>query len=364
MAVSISNTDSNLSGNTVVLEEQAATITGAYTFDRDPSAPFAVTANSAVVTNLDADKLDGQHGTYYTSADNLSSGTIPQARLGAPQDIGLCEGRLTLTTATPITTSDVTAAGTIYFTPYKGNRIALYDGSSAWTVYAFTELSLALTATSGKPYDVFIYDNSGVPTLETLVWTNDTTRATALTTQNGILVLTGSTTRRYVGTFYASGTNQTEDSYAKRYVWNYYNRVRRPMRVLEATNTWTYTTATYRQANGSTANQLDMVIGVNEVPLAAQVTAIAENSSGNVQFRAAIGLDSTSAVATGSVTGTARPTTAGHRATATASLRTFPGVGRHFAAWLEHSAATGTTTWIGDDGGTTDQTGIHGEIEG
>ena len=59
MAVSVLNTDANLSGNTIALLEVAGTATALWTFDRDPSAPFAVTASSAVVANLDADKLDG-----------------------------------------------------------------------------------------------------------------------------------------------------------------------------------------------------------------------------------------------------------------------------------------------------------------
>ena len=47
------------------------TQTGLITFDRDPSAPFAVTASSAVVTNLDADLLDGFHETSFAKlADN------------------------------------------------------------------------------------------------------------------------------------------------------------------------------------------------------------------------------------------------------------------------------------------------------
>jgi hypothetical protein len=50
---------------------QSWTQTGLITFDRDPSAPFAVTASSAVVPNLDADKLDGFHETSFAKlADN------------------------------------------------------------------------------------------------------------------------------------------------------------------------------------------------------------------------------------------------------------------------------------------------------
>lgn len=43
----------------------AQTITPLKTFDRNPSAPFAVTAGSAVVANLDADLLDGEEGDFY-----------------------------------------------------------------------------------------------------------------------------------------------------------------------------------------------------------------------------------------------------------------------------------------------------------
>lgn len=59
MAVSIANTTANVSGQTVTLAGRDHTITGSWTFDRDPSAPFTVSAGSAVVTNLDADKVDG-----------------------------------------------------------------------------------------------------------------------------------------------------------------------------------------------------------------------------------------------------------------------------------------------------------------
>jgi len=57
------------------------TQTGLVTFDRDPDVPFAVTSGSAVVTNLDADLLDGEQGSAYHNATNLNAGTVPLARL-------------------------------------------------------------------------------------------------------------------------------------------------------------------------------------------------------------------------------------------------------------------------------------------
>ncbi len=52
----------------------AATISGLWTFDRGANAPFAVDAASLVVTNLDADKLDGQHRVLKINADHTHQG--------------------------------------------------------------------------------------------------------------------------------------------------------------------------------------------------------------------------------------------------------------------------------------------------
>lgn len=57
--ISVANTSTNLSGKTLLAAERDNTITGQQTFSRAPSAPFVVQAGSAVVSNLDADKVDG-----------------------------------------------------------------------------------------------------------------------------------------------------------------------------------------------------------------------------------------------------------------------------------------------------------------
>lgn len=359
MSVSVLNTTSGLSGKTLVLAESTATITGLHTFDLDPSAPFAVTSGSAAVTNLDADKLDGQDGTYYTNATNLASGTVPAARLTNGVGSMVCNGRLSLTAGVAVTTADVTAAGTLYFIPYFGNGIALHDGTN-WVVKALTQTSVAIPAVANQVYDVFYFD-IGTPTLDLVAWTNDTTRATALTTQDNVYVKLGSSARRYVGTIRTTGTvSQCEDSFAKRYVWNYYNRVPRIGRVIEATDNWTYTLAAYRQANNSTANQLDFVIGVAEVELQVNVVAMAANAS-SVAVAVGIGEDGLTLKA-GTINAlTAAGTLAGP---AMASLRTYPAVGRHYYAWIEWSAASGTTTWYGDNGALITQSGIHGMVLG
>ena len=277
------------------------------------------------------------------------------------------EGRLTLATGTPVTTTDQTAKTALYYTPYKGNRIALYDGSSSWNTYSFSELSIAVPSTANQMYDIFVYANSGAATLELIAWTDATTRATPLTTQDGRLVLSGATTRRYVGSFSTTGTSgQTEDSLTKRYVWNYYNRVVRPLAALEGTSTWTYTTAAFRQANANAANQIDFVIGVSEDAVVASVSASARNTAGPgaTDMVVGIGLDNTSSNSA-TVNGSTVNAGASVRTPVTSQYKGFPGIGRHYLAWLEFSDATGSTLWFGTGGAYTRyQAGIIGEIWG
>lgn len=83
MSVTVTNTTASLTGKTLLKAEDSQTITGQKTFDIGASSPFLVNVGAAKVSNLDADKLDGQEGTYYTNASNLASGTVPDARFPA-----------------------------------------------------------------------------------------------------------------------------------------------------------------------------------------------------------------------------------------------------------------------------------------
>lgn len=379
--ISVTNTDSDLSGNTVVTAEGARAITGLLTFNRSPSAPFAVQAGSGSVANLDADKLDGLDSTYFLNLSNATAGTVPSARLGTgtankttvyrgdqtfqPFASSVCNGRLTLTSGVPVTPTDVTGATTIYFTPYGGAYIGLYDGSTGWDVLKFAETSLALgTLTSGLPYDVFGFNNSGTLNTELLAWTNGTTRATALVLQDGVYCKTGALTRRYLGTFYTTSTTATEDSATKRFVWNYYNRVPRTLFKTEATASWTYTTATWRQANAAAANKVEVIVGVAEPILDLHLLVAAVNTTG-ANVSAGIGEDSTSAVATAGALSVFNTFNTGQAWTTGAVVRKVPAVGYHFYAWLEISGAAGTTTWYSAQATFTgNQSGLAGSFAG
>lgn len=127
------------------------------------------------------------YGTYTASGTTITrnrvqSSTGSALNLSGSQTIALVEpasnivqlsrfipeGRLTLTTAVPVLTSDVTGAGTIYYTPYTGDQVPVYDGVR-WVPKTFTELSQALSDNTKSPaaaeawccYDLFVWNDSG-----------------------------------------------------------------------------------------------------------------------------------------------------------------------------------------------------------
>jgi hypothetical protein len=309
-------------------------------------------------------------GSLDSGLSAVSYGVVSAANTSEPfiGDTYVCEGRLTLTSGTPVTITDVTAAETVYFAPFRGNAVDIYDATAMrWVRYKISQLSVDVPDAT-QMNDVFIYNNAGTLTLDVTAWTNDTTRATALTTQDGVLVKSGATGRRYIGSFYSTtaGNGQTEDSIAKRYVWNYYNRVDRSMRVVDATNSWVWTTDTWQQANASAANQIEYVQGFSEDPVTAEVFGTSTNATATASAAVGIGLDVTNADSSQIRTPgtTINQTTVAARQTHVAKYVGFPGVGRHFLAWIERSEAAGTTTWYGDNGGLYTQAGISGVIKG
>lgn len=271
----------------------------------------------------------------------------------------VANGRLTLTSLTPVTTSDVTGATTVYYTPYNGNRLGLWTGSQ-WRVYVFSEMSLALgTITSGANYDVFAVANGDQIRLELgTAWSSDTARAAAISLKDGVYVQTTEPRRRYLGTFRTTATTTTEDSKTKRFLWNVNNRVRRNMSLIEGTDFWTYTTAAWRAANNSTANRFEVVRGLDEDAASATVV-VTVNTSATITVGPGIGLDSTTANSAQIYGGFC---VNGAFSQLQSDYRGCPGPGYHYLQWIEYSTASGSTTWYGDNGSAFWQSGMVGEV--
>lgn len=318
------------------------------------------------------DPTRAKHAANKRYVDNVS--------IGAPG------ARLSLTTAVPVTSADVTAGTTLFLVPYKHNLTKIWDGTQD-VIFVRNEISLGLNSNSGhtgyhqsgKAFDVFEYARAGAAVLGTSpAWTNDTTRGFSLARRNGRLVNAASIVLRYgtlsgdtetvaadlanyVGTFYCTANGQTEDSLVKRFLWNMYNRVLRPMRVIDTTDTWTYTLGTIRQARASTANQLDFIRGLDEDPVWAIVLSRMNNDSASQAGFVQIGLDSTTAAVAGCLM-TGGAGAVGTTLPLTAHWSGLPGLGRHFLAWLENTSGIGTTTFTGDGATTHVQSGLHAGV--
>lgn len=273
------------------------------------------------------------------------------------------QGRLTTESGVSISTGNRTAQSTLYYTPYNGNQLAVYDGTR-WRLYSFTEISIALSGlTTDKNYDVFVYDNAGTLTLElSAAWTNDTTRADALALQDGVYVKSGTTTRRYLGTIRTTNTTTTEDSATKRFVWNAYNRSIRPLFVEETTSSWTYSTTTWRQLNNSAANQVNVVAGLAVSPVRLFACGAASCTSITGAPSVSIGRDSTSDPADNLVGINCNLAVIDITAPSYRQMYEMVPLGYHYYAALEIAANAGTTTFRGQ---ATElrRTGIVGDFE-
>ncbi len=340
-------------------------------------------------------------------------------------------GRLTLSSGVPVTTSDVTGAGTLYFTPYKHDKISLFDGTR-WKKYTFSEISLALTSLiKGVVYDIFLYDNSSTLTLEALALkkvaasnsptagankvinltdtaglvigmevtvkdgtnsevTNITavvastsitvdnlanayttpdvygypTRATAIVQQNGRMVKSGATTRRYLGSIRISrtATAQCEDTMQERFVYNYDNRVTRILKCTDTTNSWTDTSASVKAANASVAygvGRVGFVLGVSEDIVRARYWQPGTASAAGTTVGGCIGLNRT---LTNDADYYGMVTVSGGICVQTLSEYTgHPPIGSNYLQ-RETIGAT-TTTYYGDNGGTAVKCGMVVEIQ-
>lgn len=277
-------------------------------------------------------------------------------------------GRVTLTSATPVTTANVSAATNIYYTPYAGDLVPIYSGS--WTETTCSELTLALDSNaghtgyhqSGKNFDLWIVNDSGTLRMGTgSAWTNDITVADARTRVNGILLNSASITFRYgsgandyatvaaqratlVGTVRMTANGQTEDSETKRFISNLYCRLRRKLKIAFSSS-HAYTTNSWRQWNNSATNQVEILNCVSEDAVEAWGLSGISTTSASSAPDFGIGLDATTTQAADALNSEWYPKNTNDSVVwVTARYCGYPGQGYHYITAIE-KGDTGGTFW-------------------
>ncbi len=319
----------------------------------------------------------------YPSGEQVASTT---SGLAATVDPG---GRITLVSGSPVTTIDISAATTIFYTPHIHNRVPLWDGGQ-WSLTAITELSQALSDATKSPaaavlnsnYDLFIWDDAGTIRLSRgPPWVSNTDRGSgAGTTQLtraegrwvngwGISNGPGAFLGTYVGTIRTNADAKAYDIVNQRFVWNAYNRVPRPMLVRETTGaaSWTYDTDAFRQANANSLNQLSFVIGIQTDEVSAEVrglfpfaTMLSGHGVGPPVGAVAVGIGIDSTTVNGAGLFNARPINDG--GDLWAIYRGPSGAGLRNLVWLEKGTGDpdSTTLWVGTTA--TQNSGMTGTV--
>lgn len=296
------------------------------------------TSGSAAPTDISIPALTNKaspiSGDMVMIADSAASNALKFATVGSISSAGSVasvngqtgailnyyrpQGRVTLSTGVPVMTSTVSGATTVYYTPYQGNMVPIYDGTNMvpFQVAEISQLTTDATKSpaavaASKVYDIFVWNDAGtIRATRGPAWTNSTTRGYTFTMVNGILLNTSTITNgpaasrgTFVGTI-ASNASSTIDfilggsasggTAAVLNVWNTYNRVSISTAVTDSGTSYTYLPNTIRQARGSTGNQITYVNGLLEDGICVNYATEVNTSIGGISI-VGIGLDASSA---------------------------------------------------------------------
>ena len=181
------------SAGTAALSYSSGTGVFSYT-PPDVSVLSGPNVNDGTGSGLDADLLDGEHGSYYRDAGNLNAGTIPNARLsglGTPYDIDISGNAAT---ASSVSTG-ITGLSDVTITSPSNNEVLTYTGSG------WVNSAVSVTGLQGR-----------VTNSATVALANGAVGNSSINTGNTYALLKVETSHAAWVTLYSSTTARTNDS--------------------------------------------------------------------------------------------------------------------------------------------------------
>jgi hypothetical protein len=209
--------------------------------------------------------------------------------------------RLSTSLTTPVAVDGTYS--TIFLAPYKSNKIAVWDTTLfVWQIVTAPVTSQANLSghTAGTPVDVFVRYTGSSNTLafDLINWSTPTTRASALTTQDGVTVRSGGTNARYVGTFlpdsattFSHRAAASDTSSPVCGIWNQDNRILGAFSWTPTFDSWTIPSAnTWQSLNGQASAKVQYVQGQSIDIVSAEHIGATDGTGGGAL---GIGVDST-----------------------------------------------------------------------
>lgn len=356
--------------------------TGSTAAPTDISIPALTQKASPVAADkiMIADSAASDALKYTTISALASAGSVASlnGQTGALSLLPTPQVRPTLTSGTAVTTSDVAGVTNIYATPCGGNQAEIHDGTQ-FVPRTFAEITLALDSNaahtnyhqSGKNFDGFLYWDTGAVGFGTgPAWTSDSARGTGAGTtelevylgqivnKNSITLRFGSASGNtiviaarqatYFMSFRATANGQASDTSLNRLLFSAYNQTLRSLFVNEATASWSYNTSAYRPTNGNSANSVTVLTGLVGHYVDLDATSAGQMATGTLGsfFQVGVGLNSSSAIASGTRAGNNTLTTSTTILglfTATGKYSNSPPLGFNTFYWLEYGAGNGGT---------------------
>lgn len=296
------------------------------------------------------------------------------------------QGRLTLTTGTPVMPSSVSAAAAIYYTPHVGNLVPIYNGAT-FVSQTFSELTLSLHSSHATStlYDIFVFNNSGVLTLVTgPAWATSTAgsgdrgtgsttaeltrvngydlNAVAITGRNGATTYSvGANLATYLGTMLVDSGSAGQVSYLIDYgqsrrigLYNEFNQVPVTAKCGDATTSWTYASTTVRPSNNSTSNAITFILGAARQRVLAEFVQYSESqNAGTADQSRTIGIGFNSTTAASGKVGKSRIIYGAGGGTNGVDLvarhAASPAIGAHVITALEAATTNATNTFLGGE---------------